>query len=346
MLLNGYQRAELLQDLGLCPKPYFCYTAPSAAKASLMKISGFTIIRNAIRFDFPVVESILSIIDLVDELVIVLGDSSDDTDALVQSIVSPKIKWVRSDWDLKKYPEKCMVYAHQTDIALSHCTGDWCVYIQADEVLADGAAAVIRKACQTYLDDKKVDGFLLKYVHFFGSYDRYVDAMHFAYPKEIRVVRNHIDVHSWSDAQSFKIIPDFDYKDYLQKAGTKKLRCIELDAYMYHYGWCRDPRRMVNKVAEQHSLHSGKEHKVEVAYFDYGNLATLPIFRGKHPRIMENRIATSDWGHLVRYTGERPPVLDKKFKLKYRILNFIEHKLLGGRMVAGFKNYEYLGKFP
>ncbi len=310
-----------------------------------MKISGFTIIRNAVLFDFPVVESILSVLDWVDEFIVVLGNSSDETEALIRNIDSPKIKMIHADWDTEKYSQKCMIYAHQTDIALSHCKGDWCIYIQADEVLADGAGPVIVNACREYLSDKKVEGFLLKYVHFFGFYDRYVDALHFAYPKEVRVVRNGIEVHSWSDAQSFKIIPGFDYEDYLQKKGTRKLNCVELNAYMYHYGWCRDPRRMVKKVAEQHSLHSGNVHEVEEPYFDYGNLSLLPVFKGRHPEVMTARIAQTEWKHLLRYTGPPPSVLGKKFKFKYRIINFIENKILGGRLIAGFKNYNLVGRY-
>ncbi len=310
-----------------------------------MIISGFTIIRNAVLFDFPVIESISSVLPWVDEFIVVVGDSEDNTDALISSIASDKIKIIHANWDTVTYSEKCMIYAHQTDIALSHCKGDWCIYIQADEVLADGAGQVIANACRHYLKDRRVEGFLLKYIHFFGYYDRYVDALHFAYPKEIRVVRNHIEVHSWSDAQSFKIIPGFDYKDYLQKKGTRKLNCIELNAYIYHYGWCRDPRRMVKKVAEQHSLHSGREHVAEETYFDYGNLRLLPEFRGGHPAVMKERINQTDWKHLLKYTGPPSAVLGKKFKLKYRIINFIEQKILGGRLIAGFKNYKRVGRY-
>ena len=42
-----------------------------------MKISGFTFIRNGNKFDFPYIESIKSILPLVDELVIAVGDSED-----------------------------------------------------------------------------------------------------------------------------------------------------------------------------------------------------------------------------------------------------------------------------
>jgi len=35
-----------------------------------MKVAGFTFIRNAVRYDYPVVESITSLLPLVDEMVV------------------------------------------------------------------------------------------------------------------------------------------------------------------------------------------------------------------------------------------------------------------------------------
>lgn len=310
-----------------------------------MRISGFTIIRNAIKFDFPIVESICSALDIVDEFIVVMGDNSDDTEQLIRSIASPKIKVIRSDWDTRKYHQHGNIYAHQTDIALHSCTGDWCLYLQADEVLQQDAGKVIIAACNHYLDKREVEGFLLKYIHFFGAYDRYVDALHFAYPLEIRIVRNHKDIHSWSDAQSFRMIPHFNHENYAQKEGTRKLNCIELDAYVYHYGWCRDPRKMVKKVEEQQIMHDGVSSVKQEVYFDYGNLSKLPAFKGKHPDVMKARIEGTDWLQYLRYEGTNPEVLKKQFRLKYRILTFIENKILGGKLIAGFKNYKTVGKF-
>lgn len=315
--------------------------------SSSITISGFTIVRNALLYDFPVKESILSALDFVEEFIVVLGDSDDDTEALIKSIDSPKIKIIYSHWDVEKYKSGGMVYAHQTDIALQACSGEWCLYLQADEVLHEDAIPIIENACNYYKDNKEVDGFLLKYIHFYGYYDSYIDALHFAYPKEIRIVRNRIDIHSWGDAQSFRIISSFDYNNYWQKENTQKLNCILLDAYIYHYGWCRDPRKMTRKINEQHSLTVGELHQqVQPAMFDYGNLATLTTFKGSHPLVMQSRIESTDWKQFLRYTGERPRGLAKKFKLKYRILSFIENKILGGRMIAGFKNYKQIGRYP
>ncbi|MGF7232607.1 glycosyltransferase family 2 protein [Arachidicoccus sp.] len=310
-----------------------------------MKISGFTIVRNAIQYDFPIVESITSILNLVDEFVIALGDSSDETEQLVKSIASDKIKIIHSNWDTSKYNKDGQVYAHQTDVALAACTGDWCFYIQADEVLHEDGIPIIKAACEKYLKEEAVDGFLLNYIWFFGSYDKYIDALHIAYPKEIRIIRNHPDIHSWRDAQSFRWMPNFDYGDYWQEKNTKKLNCIDLNAWLYHYSWSRDPRCLVAKKAEQNHMHWGSDMEVNEAYFDYGNLSLLPDFKGSHPEVMKERIEKMNWSHLLRYTGERPTELTRKFKLKYRILSFFENKVLGGKLLFGFKNFKKVGKF-
>ena len=61
-----------------------------------MFIAGFTIIKNAIINDYPIVEAINSILPIVDEMIVLAGDSEDDTLQLIQSIKSDKIKIHRS----------------------------------------------------------------------------------------------------------------------------------------------------------------------------------------------------------------------------------------------------------
>ena len=49
-----------------------------------MKISGFTIIKNAIINDYPIVEAITSILPVVDEMIVLVGDSTDATREIIQ----------------------------------------------------------------------------------------------------------------------------------------------------------------------------------------------------------------------------------------------------------------------
>lgn len=311
-----------------------------------MTISGFTIIRNAINYDFPVVECIKSLLELVDELVIALGDNNDRTEELVDSIKSDKIKIIRTNWDSSKYNKDGQVYANQTDIALKACKGDWCIYLQADEVLHEDAIPVIREACKKYKDKPSVEGFLLRYVHLYADYHHYISARHFGYPKEVRIVRNVSDIHSWRDAQSFRLMPGFDYENYWQKENTRVLKCILLkNAFVYHYGWSRDPRKMVKKREEQSSMHSGEKTVFTENFHDYGNIACLPEFKGSHPAVMNERVSAMDWSNYLRYTGAPAPI-KKIFAPRYRVLNFFENTFLpNGNRIFGFKNYKQTGIF-
>ena len=64
-----------------------------------MKLSAFTFVRNAVKYDYPVLESIKSILPVVDEFIVAVGNSEDDTLALIKSIDSPKIKIIETVWD-------------------------------------------------------------------------------------------------------------------------------------------------------------------------------------------------------------------------------------------------------
>lgn len=309
-----------------------------------MKISGFSFIKNAVLYDIPVVESVRSALDLVDEFILVAGDSQDDTDRLLETFRDePKVRIIRSVWDTERFARGGMIYAQQTDLAKASCTGDWCFYIQADEVLHHDAVPVIRRACERYLHDTRVEGFLLKYVHLYADYRHYIDALHFAYPREIRIVRNRPDIHSWRDAQSFRVMPDFDGNNYAAKEGTRKLRCILLDAYIFHYGWSRDPRCMAGRCNEHRSVYDpAYKEKPGLDYFEYGNLSRVPLYRGTFPRAMEERMAAMSWGDYLRYDGPRPNI-GKRYGIKYRTINWIEKYLLrGGRRIGGFKNYRLI----
>ncbi|MEN9964573.1 MAG: hypothetical protein RL582_1668, partial [Bacteroidota bacterium] len=65
-----------------------------------MKVTGVTIIRNAVSSDYPVVESITSVLPVVDEFIVLIGDSADETEALIRSIPSDKIRIEHSVWDM------------------------------------------------------------------------------------------------------------------------------------------------------------------------------------------------------------------------------------------------------
>ena len=313
-----------------------------------MKISGFTFTKNATKLYYPIKASIECLLPLVDEFIVVLGDcdSDDETEQEIKNIQSDKIKIIHTVWDLEKYPNG-QEYAHQTDIAKNACAGDWLFYIQSDEVVHEKYLSLIRENCEKFLDSKEVDGFLFKYRHFWGDYDHYL-VSHAWYPREIRIVRNDPEIHSWRDAQSFRRIPLFDGVNYYKKENTFKLNVIEIDAYVFHYGFVRPPQIMQKKRKNHNTNYLGSDStaqmfKDESDLFDYGDLSKIKIFNDTHPSVMSDFIKKFNWkNHLNFNSNQRKSKLLKHEKFKYRFLTFIEHAFFGGKVLFGFKNYKII----
>lgn len=311
-----------------------------------MKISGFTFLRNADSLRYPYLESIRSVLDIVDEFVIALASSSEGDRTLegILSLSSTKIKIIQTEWDTVKY-HSGSVYAQQTDLAKSHCTGDWLMYLQADEVLHEDDTPLIRKACEKYFHDDRVEGFLCTYLHFWGDYDHYLP-FHGWYGREIRIIRNRPDIHSFADAQSFRSMPDFDGESYFKAEGTRMLNVIKIPIRVFHYGWVRHPKFMAtkNRTTSEHYY----RHSNNIANeFDYGNMSRIPRYRGTHPKVMVKAIDSFDWESSLRYTDD--PVTNrgvmKHEKKLYRVITTIEKILFGGIQKFGYSNWKIIGKF-
>lgn len=298
-----------------------------------MKISGFSFARNADTLYYPVAESVRSILPICDEFVIAVGKGADGdrTRDRIEAIGDPKIRIIDTVWEA--FDEHSgHIFSRQTDIALAACGGDWCFYLQSDEAVHEKYLPVIRSRCEELLDDASVEGLLFSYKHFWGDYDHF-HINHKWYPREIRIIRNNIGVRSWLDAQSFRI-------------NGKKVHVADARAEIFHYGWVRPPALMQNKSKEMERAYRS-DAATEAMFagrpplFDYGPLNKLAVFRESHPAVMRERIARMDWKNQLDYAGTSPARFNHD-RLKYRVLTFLEQKILGGRRIGGFKNYKLL----
>ena len=291
-----------------------------------MKISGFTFVRNAVKFDYPFRESICSILPLVDEFIVSIGNCDDGTEEAILAIGSPKIKIVHSVWD-DSLREGGRVLAVETDKALAHVSADsdWAFYLQADEVIHEADLPRIREAMEKYRNDKNVEGLLFDYHHFYGTYDYVGDSRRW-YAHEIRVIRNNGNIVSYRDAQGFRT------KD------NQKLRVKKANAAVYHYGWVRHPHKQLEKLSSFYSLWNGQAYEVPKLkaeeHFDFFNdVDSLAVFKGSHPAVMESRIKEKNW--QVDFDTRR-----KKFSFKDRLTYRFE-KLTGIRPFE-YRNYRLI----
>jgi coenzyme F420-reducing hydrogenase delta subunit len=253
-----------------------------------MKVSGFTFIKNAIIYDYPIVEAIQSILPVCDEVVVAVGKSDDDTLGLIQSIDKNKVKIIETVWD-ETQRKGGRVLALETDKAFAAISrdSDWALYIQGDEALHEKYHEPIFDGMKKYKEDMRVDGLLFKYLHFYGSYDYVGDSSKW-YPNEIRVVRNNSSIYSFRDAQGFR------------KGSGEILRVKPIDACIYHYGWVKEPAAMQRKQENfnkyWHEDEWLEKNVAKAAEFDYNNnVSKLTRFDGTHPKVMEERIRLKNW---------------------------------------------------
>ncbi len=293
-----------------------------------MKVIGFSFIRNAIRYDYPIVEAIQSILPICDRVVVAVGKSDDDTLALVRNLAPDKIDIIETIWDDSKRAGG-VVLAEETDKALAAIAADadWCVYIQGDEVLPEWYHQTVRTAMQTYLNDSQTQGLLFKYRHFYGSYD-FVGTSRRWYRHEIRVIRNDKSIRSYLDAQGFR-------------CEGKKLKVRAIDAYIHHYGWVKNPaaqqRKQENFNRYWHSDDWVAENIPPVSTFDYGNIDDLQRYIEPHPTVMSRRIAALNWHFDFDPTQRR-------LHWRERLSRWFEQKT--GWRVGEYKNYKLLKKTP
>ena len=287
-----------------------------------MKVTGFSFIKDAIIYDYPIVEAIKSILPICDEFVVAVGKSNDKTFDLIHQIDPKKIKIVETVWneELRKGGE---VLAVETDKAFKAISkdSDWAFYIQGDEVVHEKYLKTIQKAMVEKKDEKKIDGLLFKYLHFYGSYD-YVGIASNWYKNEIRVVKNDPSIYSYKDAQGFR------------KEPSEKLNVFPIDAYMYHYGWVKDPKAMQKKQEnfnkywhDDQWIDQNVRKANEFNYEEYLNV--LSRFQGEHPEVMKSRINEKNW--TFDYD-----ISINNLTFKDKIKGFLNDKL---GIDVGYKNY-------
>lgn len=286
-----------------------------------MQISGFTIVRNATRLDFPLEASLRSLLPVVNELVVNVGASDDDTLDRVCAIGDPKLRVLQTTWDPGR---GTAMLADETQRAMEACQSSWGIYIQADEVFADHGAEHLRAAIERCDGDPRVEGVLVDYRHFYGGFDTVARNRKW-YRREVRALRldPRRDIHSYRDAQGFRVGPDH-----------RRIRVVAGGAVMCHYGWARPVWALTTKRSNDIAL--DPEHR--------SGLAARPLlpwfpgieaFRGEHPAVVRDWIA-------ARRTGDQL-IAPRRFEphhLRLYASQVIE-QLTGWRLFE-FRNYTEL----
>ena len=283
------------------------------------KVSGFTIVRNAVKLDFPIEASIRSILPICDEVVVDVGRSEDATLDLVRSIRDPKIRILETEWDMTIQNR---VLGEETLRAMRACRHPWGVYIQADEVLHERGAEILARAIEEHDGDPRVEGLLVQYLHFYGDMDTVARNRRW-YRREVRAVRLDpaLQIRPYQGAQGFRVGSD-----------NRRIRARVTDAQMFHYGWARPAQALKAKREENRVIYPwSREREARRPLLPW--FPGLTRFEGSHPAVAQ------EWVNARRVDAERrvePPRLRPEF-LRFYASDVIER--LTGARVFEFRNY-------
>ncbi len=284
-------------------------------------LSGFTLVRNAVKLDFPIVPAIRSVLEVCDEVVVNVGKSEDDTRDLVASVRDPRVRIVDSAWDFTK---RNIMLSIETQRAIDACRGSWGIYIQADEVLHERGARILKEKVAAWDGDPRVEGLLVKYLHFYGGFDRVATSRRW-YRREVRCIRLGKDIRPYQGAQGFRVGPSY-----------RKIHARPTDAEMFHYGWARPAKAIKEKLEISKTIYpwgGNRFHKEQ----ERGFLEWIPLLRafaGTHPA------AVRDWIAQRSHDPERVvgPAHFRPEHIRYYISDWIER--FTGARVFEFRNYE------
>lgn len=286
-----------------------------------MKVAGFTIIRNAIKYDYPVVEAITSVLPLCDVFYVGVGNNEDATRQLIEALPSEKIRIVDTVWN-ESLREGGLVLSDETNKVFDQIPMEytWCFYIQSDECVHENDHEKIREAMRLHENNPQVEGLLFEYKHFYGQYN-YIGVGRRWYKNEIRIIRNDKNIRSYKDAQGFR-------------KNNEKLKVKSSGAFIYHYGWVKAPKAQQAKQENFNKLwHDDewvKKNVTAAEEFDYSNIDLLAEYKGTHPGVFAKRIKEAKW--TFQYSDSKV-----KRNFKYRFLYWIER--LTGWRVGEYKNY-------
>jgi glycosyltransferase involved in cell wall biosynthesis len=254
-----------------------------------VKISGFTFIRNGNDLGYPFVPAIRSLLPLCDEVIVNVPRSTDGTLEAVQAIGDPKIRIVESEWETK-LAKGGHILSHHTNIAFEQCTGDWCVYIQGDEALHEETIPSMRRTMEQEFNNPVVQGLLVDYSHFYGSFWTEVYSFGWYY-QEVRVVRRDPQIRSVGDAQGFRT------------RDNEKLKVKHSGGRYFHYSRALRPDIARKKRDNLKIIYHGPDALAAAAGRPprlYDDDQKVKPFKGTHPAVMREVVAAADWTYTSR----------------------------------------------
>jgi len=272
-----------------------------------MKVSAFTFIKNGQILGYPFLQSIQSILPIVDEFIVNVGKSEDNTLELIKTISSPKIRIIETKWN-DMMQDKGYVYGQQKMIAQFNCTGDWAFYIEGDEVYHEDDLQQITKSMKMYLNDSNIEALVFDFNHFYGNANSLLNSPGW-YRSEARIIKN--SLRSYAPDGLFWLVLESNKKGRYPRAKHTGVSC-------YHYGWVRSEDQMNLKSSMVQKYWGNDFIKVDYSQMDQ---SIIQEFKGSHPEIMRGWLKDGS-GIYKADPSYKLSTKQKKHKLMIKLENF------------------------
>jgi len=255
-----------------------------------MRVSGLTLGYRALANGYPIVECTRCLLSFCDEVIANIGASDDGTREALAGLGDSRIRLVEEPWDLS-LRKKGRLLSRETNRGMEKCTGDWIVYLQADEIIHENDVPLLLRQMEMYSSRPRVDGLSFRYLHFYGSPRFVQDNPLKWYTRAVRAVKAGKGLVSVGDALKFR---------RMVNGRASRVREVRSAVRVYHYGWARSPEIMLEKQKHLEKFwHDDetleKKYSAMTAEKIYSDTAHLAAFRGIHPAVMLPAVSSASW---------------------------------------------------
>lgn len=249
----------------------------------------YQFIHNAEKFDYPFIESLLSVIDIASEIVVCECESEDGTLGILrdfQKKYPTKVKIVSQPW-VTHHSQLSKV----ANFASTFLRTDWKWQLQADEAVHEEQHSYILEQLRVAEELKKT-AITTKYNHFLGNFET---CFPFVYEEIIRI---------YKAGTPWKLVGDA-----CQLSGGHINDVLESDIKVFHYGKVHSAKAGFVKESSFQQLYTDlgfPDPKLEVMREKLGDTVCDYIY------LFEDAIKK---GETWKFTGTHPSAMQDRIKL-------------------------------
>lgn len=243
-------------------------------------LTGLTLIKDGDRLGYPWQLCIKNMAKVCDTIEVAVGNSSDDTVEqalrLTQEIRSPEIMLHLREWNMQNTGDGSEL-AKQANEALAHATGEWILYLQADEFIHEEDHQKLRDLIEA--QPENVDQIELYRTYFWGDLQTRAPQFEIYLGRVFRNGRYSVG------GDGMHIVPN-------RNSGS----IVRSEIPIYHYSRIGDESIVTTRIRNLDQLFLDTETINQFENFTYAELSEeeLVSYTGTHPE-----------GIKEFYSGER-----------------------------------------